>query len=511
MVPEIDKKVILVAVFVPMLLLVNLAPECLATEKFEPSWGSLKEHECPEWFRDAKFGCWFCWVPGSLVTDQEAFKAEWFGRNMYEAQHPAFQYMKEIYGDQKEFGYKDLIPLATMNRFNAHQVASLFKRAGAKFAGGIAIFHDNYAMWDSQVTRWNSMALGPKRDIMGELAQAVRQAGMKFLPTFHHAFAWVFYEPAYKYDAGDPQYADLYGQPHEPSVSREGKISPTTAYLDTWLALVNEMVTKYEPDMLWFDFGLERVIGRRPEYQKRMFADYYNWAEGKGKQVAVAHKHRSIHEFTGILDFERGREDRLTEYAWLTDTTLSSTWFYHKTSTYTPVNHLIDMLVDIVSKNGCLFLNIPMRGDGSFPEQGVASLESIGLWLAVNGEAIYETRPWLTYGEGPTSQAKRGGFSERQDMPFTSQDIRFTRTKDGRTLYAIVLDWPGEQLTIRSMRVNRRDPSARVQLLGYDADVSYQLNDDKQLVIDVPDLKPEGRPCRHAFTFKLSGFDVVLH
>ena len=358
------------------------------SEAYEITWKSLARHQVPEWFRDAKFGCWFCWVPGSLITGHEDFKAEWFGRNMYENKHAAFQYMKSHYGDQKKFGYKDLISLATMDNFDADKVASLFKRAGARFAGGIAIFHDNFAMWDSKVTRWNSVDVGPKRDIMGELSKAVRAQGMRFVPTFHHAFAWVYYEPAYQYDAADPQYVDLYGQPHEPSINREGKVPPTGSYLDTWLALVNEMVVKYEPDMLWFDFGLERVIGRRPEYQKRMFADYYNWARSNGREVAVAHKHRDIHAHTGVLDFERGREDRLTEYPWLTDTTLSSTWFYHKSSTYTPVNHLIDMLVDIVAKNGCLFLNIPMRADGSLPKQGVLSLESIGQWLKINGEAI---------------------------------------------------------------------------------------------------------------------------
>jgi len=325
---------------------------------------------------------------------------------------------------------------------------------------------------------------------------------MKFAPTFHHAYAWRFYEPAYAYDAADPNFADLYCRPHKP------KAPPTRQYLQRWLALVNEAVTKYRPDMIYFDFGLGRLIP--PEYQRRMLADYYNWAAKHGVQVGVTHKHRDIHEHTGILDFERGREDRTTPYPWQTDTSVG-TWFYHKSSQYRSAGEIVDVLVDIVSKNGCLFLNVPMRADGSIPPQARPIMEGIGDWLRVNGRAIHGTRPWQVHGEGPTRQARRGGFSERRDRAFTNRDVRFTQSKDGRTLYAIVLDWPERELTIRSTRVDRAGAGARVRLLGRDGELRHQLNDARQPVISVPALEPKQRPCRYAFVFALTGFEVSLH
>ena len=501
MVPKIDKKVILVAVFVPMLLLVNLVPQCLTAEEFEPKWESLKKHQTPEWFRDAKFGCWACWCPGVVVTDKVDFKAEWFGRQMYTPKHAAFEYMRKHYGDQKEFGYKDLIPLLKGEKFNAGEWAELFQRAGAKFAGPLAIFHDNYPLWDSAVTRYDGKDVGPKRDIVAEWEKAVKKRGMKFAATFHHGFAWGFYEPAYQYDAADPQYADLYCQPHEP------KAPPTTHYQERWLAMVNEVVNQYEPDLIYFDFGLERVI--TPEYQRRMFSDYYNWAVKHGRQVGVTHKHRNIHRHTGILDFERGREDRLTPYPWQTDTSVS-TWFYHNAAEYRSVNEFVDMLADIVSKNGCLFLNVPMRADGSIPAQAWPIMKGIGDWLKVNGEAIYGTRTWEIFGEGPT-QNTGGKFSERKDKPYTAKDIRFTRSKDGKTLYAIALGWPSKSLTLTAVKVLKAGPNARVTLLGYDKALKFTVNDKKQLVIGMPDLDATQRPCQQAYSFKLTGFELDVH
>ncbi|MGD8501770.1 MAG: alpha-L-fucosidase [Phycisphaerales bacterium] len=469
--------------------------------RFEPTWESLSKHKHPEWFRDAKFGIYTHWGPVTVGAEDGPGGVQWYGRNMYVPDSPTFEYHRKKFGDQNKVGYKDIVPLFKAEKFDADAWAELFSAAGARFAGPVVIHHDNYAMWDSKFTEWDSMDQSPKRDFTADLEEAIRKRGMKYVTTFHHAFAWQYYEPAYKFDAADGKCARLYCEPHEPGTP------PSKAYLDRWLGMVNEVVEKYEPDLIWFDFGLSRVI--TPEYQQQMFADYYNWAADKGVDVGAAHKHRNIHEYTGILDFERGREDRLTPYPWLTDTSIGP-WFQQKSVAYKSADDIVDVLVDIVSKNGCMLLNVGPAADGTIPPKAERLLRAIGAWLKVNGEAIYETRPWQTFGEGPTSNTG-GGFSEKKDRPYTSEDIRFTRSKDGRTVYVIVLDWPEEQLTVRSVKIADVNSDSRIQMLGRDGDISFSVNNERQLLIQRPRLSLEQRPCKYAFAFRLTGFEVELH
>jgi alpha-L-fucosidase len=465
-------------------------------KRYEPTWQSLSGHTDPEWFRDAKFGIYTHWGPVTVGAEDGPAGVQWYGRSMYMPDSPTFEYHRRRFGDQNEVGYKDIVNLFTPDKFDAREWAELFADAGAKFAGPVVIHHDNFAMWDSAFTEWDSMDKTPKRDFTAELEKAIRKRGMKFIATFHHAFAWRYFEPALKFDAADGRYAGLYCQ------SRQPGSPPTRQYMDKWLGMVNEVVDKYQPDFTWFDFGLESVI--TPEYQRRMFADYYNWAAKNGRQVGVAHKHRSIHQHTGILDFERGREDRLTPYPWLTDTSVGP-WFHQKSSRFKTVNELVDVLVDIVSKNGCMLLNVGPQANGAIPDKGKQLLRGIGAWLKINGEAIYNTRPWKVFGEGPTGNTG-GVFSENKDKPYTSQDIRFTQSRDGKTLYIIVLDWPQGELTVRSMKVNTTAANARVELLGA-GPVTYRINTQKQPVIQPP-AQSAGE---HAFAFKLTGFGISLH
>jgi alpha-L-fucosidase len=495
--------------YLPLAALLVAPPITLAAEMqkagapaidgpFKPEWQSLKAHKAPEWFRDAKFGIYTHWGPVTVGCEDAPRGGEWYGREMYLTNNPIFAWHKQKFGDQRTFGYKDVIPLFTAPKFDPEKWAELFARAGAKFAGPVAVHHDNFALWDCAVTPWNSMRMGPKRDITGELAKAYRARGLKFLPTFHHGFAWRYFEPAFNFDAADGKNFLLYSEPHGP------KDPPSQRFQEQWLAMVMEVVRKYEPDMIWFDFELKQVI--TPEYQQRMFAEYYNWAAARGKESAVAHKFRELHAYTGILDFERGREDRLVPYPWLTDTALGP-WFNRNADKYRSTENLIHVLADIVSKNGCMLLNVGPNADGSIPERAEKMLNEIGDWLKVNGEAIYGTRPWLAFGEGPTRAGGGGGFSEGKDPSFTARDIRFT-TK-GDALYAITLGWPEREFNITAIQVDS-SPAARVELLGHGV-VPHRRNAEKQIVVSLPALSAAHRPCAHAFVFKLTGFKTSLH
>jgi alpha-L-fucosidase len=459
---------------------------------YQETWDSLKTHQDPAWFRDAKFGIYTHWGPITVATENAPSDMEWYGRQLYLPEHAAFLYHQRKFGDQHTVGYKDVIPRFTAEKFNAEEWADLFSRAGAKFAGPVAVHHDNFAMWDSHVTRWNSVAMGPHRDITGQLAEAYRKRGLKFLTTFHHGFAWRYFEPSYEYDGADRQYWDLYAGPHEKGAP------PSEAYLQKWLAMVDEAVSQYRPDLIWFDFELGTLIPA--QWQRRMFAHYYNWASANNVESGVLHKHREIHQHTGILDFERGREGSVTPYPWITDSAVGP-WFHHNALEYRSTNDVIDTLVDIVSKNGCLLLNVGPQADGRIPEKARTMLVAIGDWLRTNGEAIYATRPWIMFGEGPTRNAG-GGFSEQKDRPYTAEDIRFT-TRGENTLYAIALDWPASgRLLVKSLARPYGDRVRGVSLLGSGAKIKWKQTAEG-LDITLPAAKPAGWG-DYAFAFKLT-------
>ena len=473
--------------------------------KFSPTWESLQQYAIPDWYADGKFGIFIHWG----VYAVPAFSNEWYPRNMYIQGSPEYEYHIKTFGPHTEFGYKDFIPLFRAEKFDPAAWAALFAEAGARFVVPVAEHHDGFAMYDCSTSRWTSVHMGPRRDIVGELAQAVRDKGMVFGLSTHRAEHWWFMNGGRNFpsDVQDPAYADFYGpavqhedcdgtKPGTPAL--DSQPYPSVEYLEEWLARTCELVDNYQPQLVWFDWWIGHAAF--PEYLKRFAAHYYNRGEEWGKGVAINYKYVAYAEGTAVLDVERGQLSDIRPLLWQNDTSVSkNSWSYVVPQDYKTAESLIQDLVDVVSKNGALLLNIGPRADGTIPEPEQAILREIGAWLAVNGEAIYGTRPWRVYGEGPT-EVSEGAFTDTKRAAFTAADFRFT-TK-GNTLYAICLAWPGEGATIQSLAAG--SPLANraitgVELLGAPGELAWRAADDG-LHIDVPDDKP----CAHAYTFKIT-------
>ncbi len=464
---------------------------------YTADWASLKQYEVPEWYLNSKFGIYFHWGPYSVP----AHETEWYSIHMYTPGHPIRKHHEETYGDLKEFGYKDFIPMFTADHFNADEWAELFKKAGAQFAGPVAEHADGFAMWDSKLTEWDAMDMGPKRDIVGEMANAVRKQDMKFIATYHRHWLYAWY-PSWdeNTDAFDPKYEGLYGPkvPEGTFVMADEPTSPLPKddFNKEWLARLDELMDKYQPDIIWFDNKMDIIDST---YRQQFLANYYNKAQEWGKDVVCTYKFTDMVEGTAVLDLERSRMSEKKDFPWLTDDSIDwKAWCDISDPAYKTPNRLIDFLVDVVSKNGAVLLNITPRADGTIPEGVKERLLAMGDWFNVNGEAIYDTRPWKIYGEGP-QEIVEGHLSEDKNPEAVAEDIRFT-TRDGK-LYAIALDWPKEKMLIRSLAKKEglleQDIKA-VQLLGSGSEVKWELT-DKGLEVTLPNEKP----CDYAFALKI--------
>ncbi len=459
---------------------------------FKASWDSLETQSVPEWYLDAKFGIFIHWG----VYSVPAFGSEWYPRNMYRKDSEDFKHHVATYGPQDKFGYKDFIPRFKAERFNAGAWAKLFREAGAKFVVPVAEHHDGFPMYDCSFTDWSAAKMGPKRDLIGELSHAVRAEGLIFGVSSHRAEHWWFYDGgmAFNSDVKDPRYSGLYA----PAQPEKGS-TPDKAFLDDWLLRTCELVDKYQPQLIWFDWWIEQPVFQ--PYLQRFAAYYYNRGDQWNKGVAVNYKKEAFPAKAAVLDIERGQLAEIRPMFWQTDTSISkNSWGYVEKQDYKTADSIVDDLVDIVSKNGALLLNIGPRPDGTVPEPEQAILRQIGEWLAINGEAIYGTRPWKVFGEGPTPVVS-GSFNDTKRKVFSGEDIRFT-TK-GDVLYAIALDWPGERMSIKSLGSAAglaRGEIAEVRLLGHDGKIEWARS-DAALTIKMPDRKP----CANAFAFKING------
>jgi alpha-L-fucosidase len=457
-----------------------------AQEKFSATWESLEKYKLPEWVKDAKFGIFIHWgvysVPG--------YGSEWYPRLMYDSSTDVFKHHVKTYGTQDKFGYKDLIPMFKAEKFSAEQWVDLFKKAGAKYVVPVAEHHDGFAMYKTALSRWNAYDMGPKRDVVGEIAAATKKAGLVFGLSSHRIEHWFFFNHGKRFnsDVLDPKYDDLYGPAHEENET------PSPEFMANWLMRNIELVEKYQPQLFWFDWWIEQPA--MEPFRKSFASYYYNKGLEWNKGVVINYKNVSFPEKAAMLDIERGKLTGIREPAWQTDDALGyKSWGYIDNDNFKSAKYIINNLIDIVSKNGNLLLNIGPRPDGTIPQEEQDILLEVGNWLSINGEAIYGTRPWKTFGEGPT-QVAGGSFSDAKDKPFTADDIRYT-TK-GKDLFAISMDNPTKPLLIGTLSTAAGTISS-VEMLGSTEKISWKQ--DKTGL----QIKPSTTyPAKNAVVYKIN-------
>ncbi|MGD1086495.1 MAG: alpha-L-fucosidase [Verrucomicrobiota bacterium] len=500
----------------------------VAEGPFKPTLESLSAFQVPDWYRDAKFGIWAHWGPQCQPE-----QGDWYARNMYLPDQPVYKYHLEKYGHPSKFGFKDVIHEWKAEKWEPEKLIALYKRAGAKFFSAMAHHHDNFDNFDSKYQPWNSVKIGPKKDLVGGWMKAAREAGLRFGISSHGDRAWSWYQAAQGADptgpmAGvpydgimtkaqgkglwweglDPQ--DLYAQYHKVgdyNWAQTGNPPIDKVYCEKFFNRIIDLIDKYQPDLLYFDDTVMPIYPTS-DVGPRIAAYLYNTNLARnGKLEAVM----TGKDLTGnnaawrkalVYDLENGISGGAETLPWQTDTCIGS-WHYKRSRfeqhQYKPAPQVIHMLVDIVSKNGNLMLSIPVRGEGTIDDDEVKILESVAAWMGVNSEGIYGTRPWKTYGEGPTQASSR-----TQTIPnYTSRDIRFT-TK-GDALYAFVMAWPeSREVVIKALAANSQQVDARkvaeVSLLGYGGKLEWSQTADGLAV-----KLPEKAPSEPAVTLRIKG------
>ncbi len=476
---------------------------------FRPDWESLRHYEIPQWYKDAKFGIFIHWGVYSVPSAE----SEWYPRNMYKPKEGAYKDFQKRFADpaQKDaLGYKDFIPKFKAEKWDPAVWASLFKEAGAQYVVPVAEHHDGFSMYDSGLSDWTAVKMGPKRDVIGELAKEVRAQGLHFGLSSHRAEHDFFFDGGrdIRSDVNDPRYASLYGPAHKQveGHTNGGMMDDWTyvspAWTADWMARMTELVEKYKPEIVYYDWW----IGQ-PNFRSRVQefdAFYYNFAAAHGYTGVVNFKNYAMDWKSAVRDFERGQLASIEPDHWQTDTSISKlSWGYIENDQYQPPEFLVHQLIDIVSKNGNLLLNIGPKPDGTIPDQIQTTLKAMGVWLKANGEAIYGTTPWKVYGEGPTKVIE-GAFHDQDTKPYTTEDFRFTQK--GNTLYAIGMACPADAAS----------GSAAIHALGSDKDAKGITFDSVELVgssekltwkqePDALNVKlPASAPCSYAYVLKLA-------
>ncbi len=451
---------------------------------------SLRAYQCPDWFRDAKFGIWSHWGPQAVPE-----RGDWYARKMYQQGSPVYRDHLERWGHPSKHGYKDLLPLWKAEKWDPERLMALYRKAGARYFVSMGVHHDNYFLWDSSLHRWTSVKVGPMRDVVAEWQAAARRHGLKFGVSEHLGASFTWFQVAHgsdtsgplagvSYDGANPEFHDLYHWPAEPGDT--GWYSRDPRWHQRWYAVIRELVDRYQPDLLYTDGAVPFGAGRDAAGLS-LIAHFYNSSAARhdgAPQVVYTCKQRGA-EGRWVEDIERGVMPGILPYPWQTDTSIGD-WYYNRDWKYRPVSWVIHLLVDIVSKNGNLLLNVVQRPDGSLDPEVEQQLADLARWFETHGEAIYGTRPWAVFGEGPT-RVRGGGFKE--DFAFGPSDIRFT-TK-GDVLYAMALGWPTNGvMAIRSL-ARAAGEVRTVELLGAEKPPAWKQTETAlEITVPVVPLNP---------------------
>jgi alpha-L-fucosidase len=471
---------------------------------FHPSDTSLDKRAIPEWYKKAKFGIYFHW----LIASAPAYEGVgcWYGNNMYIKGNAAYQHQIDTYGPLSKYGYKDFIPHLTGSQYNADQYAELFKQAGAKFVAEVVDFHDGFPMYKTSLTPWNAVQMGPKRDVYGELANAVKKRGMKLGFAWHGFEHWGFFYPGTQIDSDvRPPYSGSPWSVYGPAEPFDKPLSQ--AFIQDCMGRLVEIVDQYHPDLAWFDF--DDMYVPRPDMRKWL-SFYYNRGAQWGRQVVDTDKIQPLYAKSCVLDLERGQTDHILPETWMEDTSVSwKDWSYIRNDQFKTDGEIIHELIDDTSKNGIMLLDIGPRPDGSIPAEPRAILQSIGRGLKINGNAIYGSTPCyiLGFGEGPHLHTGGGAFSD-EAVEYNSHDFRFTQK--GNTIFAIAMDWPrkGDDFLIHSFAANRLISTggiASVSLLGSNAKLGWKVTPEGLRI-----KCPIKQPCEHAYAFQITLRGAIL-
>ena len=474
----------------------KIIEDTISNGKYKDDWQSLSGHKTPDWYYRAKLGIFIHWG----IYSVPAYACEWYPRWMYNPGSREYEYHKKNFGDPKDFGYKDFIPMFKGERFNADEWVELFRRAGAGYVMPVCEHHDGFAMYDSDLNRWNAAKMGPCRDVAGEIKKACEAKGLAFCASSHRAEHFFFMNMGRTIDCdvNDENYRDFYGPAYLcPELSDVAvfhtledvfsSAKPTEEWLTDWLVRTCELIDRYKPMILYFDTWIQNAAFK--PYLKKMCAYYYNRAEEWGKEVTINYKHEAFPPDVATFDVERGALTDISPVPWQTDTAIGKkSWGYIEDNEFKPARQIICDLIDIVSKNGMLLINIGPKPDGTITGEETAVLNELGDWMDVNGEGIYDTIPWKTFGEGEVNNTA-GSFQDNTEKVFTSEDYRFTY-KNG-FLYAFCMKPDSEEFLIRSLKIKgERDfVTGDVAVLGDYKIVNSERNEKGMSI--VLDRKPE--------------------
>ncbi|MCK4920228.1 MAG: alpha-L-fucosidase [Bacteroidales bacterium] len=467
-------------------------------EAFIATVESLQNYKTPDWFRDAKFGIYMHWGAYSVAE-----MGEWYARNLYLEGTKDYEHHVKTYGHPSEFGYKDFIPLWKAENFDPDKLVGLFKESGAKYFAPCAVHHDNFDLWDSKHHRFNAVNMGPEMDLIGMWKEATLKHGLKFGVTTHlsRSYSWINTSKlsdkegplaGVPYDGNDPEWEELYHEKHD-DIHQRAPYETPVEWRELWANRIKDLIDNYQPDHLYFDCAVPFRGEDKGKTGMDVIAHYYNKSmernDGKLESVMCIKERpwQGLYaDGLATLDFERGKANDIRKDPWQTDDSLGP-WGYRAGADYMTTNALVDKFIDIVSKNGNLLLNVPIKADGTLDEQTTSILEEMGEWMAINGEGIYGTRPFYMFGEGPTNEIPHKVI----ESPYTKKDIRYT-TKDG-VLYAFVLDWPGKGKTVLCEHLapmnTRIGTISNVTMLGYDGELKWEQHPNG-LMVDMPEKAP---------------------